>query len=274
MVLKELIIGIKGAGEMASGVAWRLHQSNIKNIFMMETKNPLAVRRRVSFCESVYDGHIQVQGVGAVSASNRKEIKSAWENNTIPVIIDPGWESIKVIQPQVVIDAIIAKKNLGTSQKDARLVIGLGPGFEAGKDVHMVVETHRGHHMGKVILKGKPEANTGIPGSIKGVTKERVLRAPCSGIFHTDSDIGTMVKKGDIIGYVDETKDKKISKNIVHAQIDGILRGMIRPNTRVRQQMKIGDIDPRGNIECTSISEKSRAVAGGVLEAILRTFNV
>ena len=274
MVLNELIIGIKGAGEMASGVAWRLHRSNIKNIFMMETKNPLAVRRRVSFCESVYDGHIQVQGVGAVSASNRKEIKSAWENNTIPVIIDPGWESIKVIQPQVVIDAIIAKKNLGTSQKDARLVIGLGPGFEAGKDVHMVVETHRGHHMGKVILKGKPEANTGIPGSIKGVTKERVLRAPCSGIFHTDSDIGTMVKKGDIIGYVDETKDKKISKNIVHAQIDGILRGMIRPNTRVRQQMKIGDIDPRGNIECTSISEKSRAVAGGVLEAILRTFNV
>lgn len=267
MVLNELIIGIKGAGEMASGVAWRLHRSNIKNIFMMETKNPLAVRRRASFCESVHDGHIQVQGVGAVHASTREEIKSAWANNTIPVIIDPGWESIKRIQPQVVIDAIIAKKNLGTSRGEAQLVIGLGPGFEAGKDVHMVIETHRGHHMGRVILKGKPEANTGVPGPIKGFTKERVLRAPCSGIFHTDSNIGTMVKKGDIIGWVDE-------KN-VHAQIDGILRGMIRPNTRVRQQMKIGDIDPRGNIAyCASISEKSRAIAGGVIEAILRTFNL
>ncbi len=264
--MNDLVIGIKGAGEMATGVAWRLYQSNIRSIFMMETENPLAVRRQASFCEAVHDGLIMVEGVEALHISTPDDIGSAWENGIIPILIDPGWESIEIIQPHVVIDAIVAKKNLGTNPGEAPLVIGLGPGFEAGKDVHLVIETNRGHNMGRVIQKGLPEINTGIPGPINGFTKERVLRAPCSGIFYSDSDIGTKVKKGDVIG--------RVGKAAVHAQINGILRGMIRTNTRVSQQMKIGDIDPRENSEyCATISEKARAIAGGVLEAILGHYN-
>lgn len=264
--IHELIIGIKGAGEMATGLAWRLFQSNFKHIFMMEIQNPMAVRRRVSFCEAVHDGEIIVEDLKAKKVTTINQIHSAWENNNIPVIVDPDWESIKVIRPHVMIDAIIAKKNLGTSLSDAPLVIGLGPGFEAGKDVHMAIETNRGHNLGRIILKGCPEPNTGAPGNINGYTKERVLRSPCSGIFTSSLTIGTLVKKNDIVGYVDDKP--------VIALIDGVLRGRIRHNIRVTDKLKIGDIDPRGNRQyCTTISEKARAIGGSVLEAILRKYN-
>jgi xanthine dehydrogenase accessory factor len=272
--IKELIIAIKGAGEMATGVAWRLFQSNFKNIFMMEIKNPLAVRRQVSFCEVVHndkiddiiDEKIIVEGVEATKILNPNDIRNAWNSNSIPVIVDPDWESIKAIRPHVVIDAIIAKKNLGTNLSEAPLVIGLGPGFEAGRDVHMVIETNRGHNLGRIILNGCAEPNTGAPGNINGYTKERVLRSPCSGIFKSSLNIGTLVKQNDVIGHVDD-------KPVV-AQIDGVLRGQIRNNTMVTEQLKIGDIDPRGNRQhCTTISEKARAIGGSVLEAILRKYN-
>ena len=151
--IKDLIIAIKGAGEMATGTACRLFQSNFKNIFMMETPNPMAVRRQASFSEAVHDGKIIVEGVQAQKALQTDEFQTIWESNSIPVIIDPDWKSIKEIKPHVVIDAIIAKKNLGTNLLEASLVIGLGPGFDAGKDVHMAIETNRGHNLGRVILK-------------------------------------------------------------------------------------------------------------------------
>ncbi|MCK5695611.1 MAG: EF2563 family selenium-dependent molybdenum hydroxylase system protein [Desulfobacula sp.] len=264
--ISELIIAIKGAGEMATGLACRLFQSNFKNIFMMEIQSPMAVRRQVSFCEAVHDEEIIVEGLKAKKVSDINEIRSAWESNSIPVIVDPAWEFIKAIRPHVVIDAIIAKKNLGTNLSEAPLVIGLGPGFEAGKDVHMAIETNRGHNLGRIILKGCPEPNTGAPGNINGYTIERVLRSPCTGIFTSSLSIGTLVKKNDVIGYVDNQP--------VITQIDGIIRGQIRNNINVTDKLKIGDIDPRGNVEyCTTISEKARAIGGSVLEAILKKYN-
>ncbi|MCD4720842.1 MAG: EF2563 family selenium-dependent molybdenum hydroxylase system protein [Desulfobacula sp.] len=264
--ISELIIAVKGAGEMATGLACRLFQSNFKHIFMMEIQNPMAVRRQVSFCEAIHDGEIIVEGLKAKKVLHPNDIRAAWDNNSIPVIVDPGWESIKAIRPHVVIDAIIAKKNLGTNLLEAPLVIGLGPGFEAGKDVHMAIETNRGHNLGRIILKGCPEPNTGAPGNIDGYTIERVVRAPCTGIFTSSLSIGTLVKKNDVVGYVD-------NKPVI-TQIDGIVRGQIRNNISVTDKLKIGDIDPRGNIEyCTTVSEKARAIGGSVLEAILRKYN-
>jgi xanthine dehydrogenase accessory factor len=268
--IKELIIAVKGAGEMATGVAWRLFQSNFKNIFMMEIENPMAVRRHVSFCEVVHNDNIDekniVEGVEAEKVLQPDDFRTAWDNNCIPVIVDPDWKSIKAIRPHVVVDAIIAKKNLGTNLSEAPLVIGLGPGFEAGKDVHMVIETNRGHNLGRIILNGCAEPNTGAPGNIDGHTRKRVLRSPCSGIFKSSLTIGTLVKQNDVVGHVD-------GKPVV-AQIDGVLRGQIRNNTMVTEQLKIGDIDPRGNRQhCTTISEKARAIGGSVLEAILRKYN-
>lgn len=264
--IKDLVIAIKGAGEMASGIAWRLFQSHFKYLFMMETQYPMAVRRNVSFCEAVHEETITVEGVRAKHVFDTRDFHSAWETGSIPVIVDPEWNAIKAMKPHVVIDAILAKKNLGTHLSDAPLVIGLGPGFEAGKDVHMAIETNRGHYLGRVLLTGCPEPNTGVPGNIGGFTGERVLRAPCSGVFSSDVPIGTHVKKNDVVGHVNNVP--------VISQIDGILRGRIRNRTNVADQVKIGDIDPRGNIDyCHTISEKARAIGGSVLEAILRKYN-
>lgn len=265
--INEITIGIKSGGEIATGIAWRLFISNFKNIFMMETQNPMAVRRKVSFCEAVHDDIAVVEGVEAVKVLKSDDIPEVWKQSQIPVIVDPDWSCLKAIQPHVVIDAIIAKKNLGTRLSDAPLVIGLGPGFEAGRDVHIVIETNRGHNLGRVIVKGCPEPDTGIPGNIGGYTEKRVVRAPCSGIFSSSLPIGMQVKKDDIIGHVG---DKPVT-----AQIDGVLRGQIRDSTKVKEKLKIGDIDPRGNVEyCTTISEKARAIGGSVLEAILRRYNL
>jgi len=268
--LKDLVIAVKGAGEMATGIAWHLFQSNFKHIFMMEREHPFAVRRQVSFCEAVHDGSISVEGVTAKKVSSIDQIRTAWDNNYIPVVVDPGWDTIRAIQPQVVIDAIIAKKNLGTHLSEAKLVIGLGPGFKACKDVHMVIETNRGHNLGRIISQGCAEPNTGIPGNIGGYTKKRVVRAPCKGKFTSSLSIGALVKKGDVIGKVENITGKQL----VTAQIAGVLRGQIRNNTMVKDNLKIGDIDPRGQIEyCATISEKARSIAGSLLEAILRKYN-
>lgn len=251
---------------MASAVAWRLYSSNMHRILMLETATPLAVRREVSFCEAVYDGSKQVEGVEAIRADNEDETRAAWTQAKIAVVVDPAWKMLDSIKPNVMTDAILAKKNLGTRIREAPLVIGLGPGFVAGRDVHFVIETHRGHDLGRIISAGAAGANTGIPGSIGGYTEERVLRAPCDGKFETRCAIGDMVKKGDRIGVV--------AADPVRAQIDGVLRGLIRGSTKVRAGLKIGDIDPRGDVNyCHTISDKSRAISGSVLEAILRIYN-
>jgi xanthine dehydrogenase accessory factor len=264
--VKDLVIAVKGAGEMATGIACRLFRANLTHVIMLETDHPMAVRRKVCFCEAVYDSAACVEGIHAQRISRMEEIAQTWKNGAIPVLVDPEWKALKSLSPHVVIDAIIAKRNLGTRRSEAGLVIGLGPGFDAGNDVHLVIETNRGHNLGRIIEKGLPEPNTGIPGEIRGFTSERVLRAPCAGVFASDLTIGTPVKKADVIGHVDATP--------VFCQIDGVLRGLIRNHTRVTEKLKIGDIDPRGNPAfCTTISEKARAIGGSVLEAILRTYN-
>jgi len=251
---------------MASAVAWRLHMANLRRIFMLETERPIAVRRAVSFCEAVYDGEQDVEGVKAVFVHTSDEIKKCWANHEIAVAADPRWRILQELKADVVVDAILAKKNLGTNLSEAELVIGLGPGFSAGKDVHWVIETNRGHNLGRVIASGGAEPNTGVPGAIGGFTEERVLRAPADGIFQTRMKIGDFVKQGDVIGRVEESE--------VKARIDGVLRGLIRSESRVHPGLKIGDIDPRSDASyCTTISDKARAISGSVLEVILRVYN-
>ena len=240
--------------------------SNIRQILMLETPSPLAVRREVSFCEAVLDDRQTVEGVEARVANDETVIREAWAREQIAVTVDPDWKMLGRFEPHVVIDAILAKKNLGTHLDEAPLVIGLGPGFTAGQDVHLVIETNRGHNLGRIISSGAAEPNTGIPGSIGGYTEERVLRAPCGGDFNARCAIGDQVKKGDTVATV--------AGDTVKAKIDGVLRGLIRSSSQVRQGMKLGDIDPRGSVDyCHTISDKARAISGSVLEAILRYYN-
>ncbi len=265
--LNQIIIVVKGAGEMASAVVWRLHMANFRNILMLETANPLAVRREVSFCEAVHDGEKDVESVRAVRVKHPDEIKPCWKKGEIAVMVDPRWQTFKVLKPEVIVDAVLAKKNLGSNKDEASLVIGLGPGFTAGKDVHLVIETNRGHNLGRIITSGEAEPNTGIPGAIGGFTEERVLRAPADGEFRPVRNIGDCVKKDEILG--------SVAGEDVRAGIDGVLRGLIRPKNQVTRGLKIGDIDPRGEVGyCYTISDKARAIGGSVLEAILRSFNV
>ena len=264
--LSELTIVIKGAGEMASAIAWRLYMANFKKILMLETAQPLAVRRRVSFCEALHDGSQTVEGVKAIMADAIGGIQTAWEQGVIAVVADPEWLLSQQVRPKVAVDAILAKKNLGTRMTDAELVIGLGPGFTAGQDVHMVIETNRGHGLGRILTTGSAQTNTGVPGSIAGYTRKRVLRAPAAGHFQTTRSIGDLVKAEEIIGTV-------TGKNVT-SMIDGVLRGLIRSETEVTRGLKIGDVDPRGQRQhCYTISEKARAIGGSVLEAVLRVYN-
>ena len=264
--IEELVILIRGAGEMASGVAHRLYQSHFK-ICMVEISHPLAVRREVSFCEAIYEGEKEVEGVRAKFISTPQEIQSVWEEGKIPLLVDPdGKKTRNFLKPDALVDAIIAKKNLGTQMRDAPLVIGLGPGFTAGEDVHIVIETNRGQNLGKMILNGTAEPDTGIPGETGGFTVERVLRTMKKGIFHSHKSIGDRVSKGSVVAVVDDFP--------VIAKISGMVRGLIRDGVEVRRGMKVGDIDPRGKRElCFTVSDKARAIGGGVLEAILYWFN-
>jgi xanthine dehydrogenase accessory factor len=265
--LSDLKIIVKGAGEMATGTAWRLHQSGFRKILMTEVEAPLAVRRLVSFCEAVCEGTSVVEGLQADRVQSVDQVSDLWQAGRIPVIVDPDNVSWPMIQPHVLIDAILAKKNLGLTKDQAPLVIAMGPGFEAGEDAHYVVETNRGHHLGRLISEGPASPDTGVPGNIAGHSSDRVLRAPGNGPFVTDMKIGDMVTEEQIIG--------NVTGSPVATAVDGVLRGLIRPGTTVTAGLKIGDVDPRGDIEyCTTISEKARAIGGTVLEAILRCYNV
>ncbi|WP_240744798.1 selenium-dependent molybdenum cofactor biosynthesis protein YqeB [Desulforhopalus sp. IMCC35007] len=264
-MLGEMIIAIKGAGDIASGVAVRLRKSGFRKIFMLEVPQPVAVRRKVTFCEAVYEGQALVEDIRAIRVSETTELEAIWDAGNIAVLVDPQWNSLKQIKADVVVDAILAKTNLGTRKDEASLVIGLGPGFTVGKDVHRIVETKRGHDLGRVIENGSAIANTGIPGSVDGYTTERVVRSPADGIFTVYSSICDIVKPGDIIG--------RVAGENVNAEIAGVIRGLIRPDCKVTRGMKIGDIDPRADVrKCFSVSDKARSVGGGVLESILAMF--
>jgi len=234
---------------------------------MTEIARPTAVRRTVSFAEAVWEGTATVEGVEAMVAPSIEAAGEILAIGRIPVLVDPDANCLPWFRPDAVVDAILAKRNTGTDITDAPLVIAVGPGFEVGVDCHAAVETQRGHDLGRVILEGSAAPNTGIPAEIGGHDKKRVLRAPASGIFLpvVGMEIGTRVKPGDIVGWVDEAP--------VAVEIDGILRGVLAPGVPVAVDTKCGDVDPRCELDhCYTISDKARAVGGGVLEAILRLY--
>jgi len=265
MSLRDKRVLIRGGGELASGVAHRLHSAHF-SVLMTEVPEPQAVRRQVSFCESVYDETKTVEGVTARLVQGLEEIQAAWSRGEIALMVDPEARIREVLHPEVEIDATIAKCNIGTHMIDAPLVIGLGVGFTARKDVHIVIETNRGHNLGRVITDGQAEPDTGKPGFIGGYSTERVMRAPANGTFHAVKHIGDLVVAGDIVASVGQEPMRTI--------IPGVIRGLLRNGTSVTKGMKSGDVDPRGNLDyVNTISEKGRAVAGGVLEAILTRFN-
>lgn len=263
--LTGLSVVVKGAGEMASGIAHRLYRAGIRRIAMLEMERPLCVRRFVSFCEAVHDGTADVEDVSARLAGDVSEIASIWEADRIAVIVDPAWKTIGILSPDIVIDAVMAKRNLGTGKDEGPFVIGVGPDFVAPRDVHAVVESNRGHDLGRVIYDGSAEPYTGTPGEMKGVGKERVLRAPQAGPVKHVRGIGEDVKQGDLVLYVGDSP--------VYAPFDGLVRGLIR-EMDVDKAEKVGDVDPRAKKEyCHTISDKARAIGGGVLEAILHEYN-
>lgn len=301
IIKKNLLIICRGAGDLATGIIHRLHRAGHR-VIALETDYPAAIRRQVSFCEAVYDGSAVVEGVTArlvpalADAETDTETYS-WENDTpaahivsekwdssaieavleageVPLLIDQKGESIALLKPDVVVDAIIAKKNLGTTINMAPLVIGVGPGFTAGQDVHLVIESMRGHNLARIITDGMAQPNTGVPGNIAGFTSERVIHAPAAGYIHDVRKIGDIVQKGDEIAriYPDkESYDNALSEYVpVNATITGIIRGLIREGYYFREGFKIADIDPRESelTNCFTISDKARSIAGSVLEAV------
>lgn len=271
MKKSDLII-VRGAGDLATGTIHRLKKSGFR-LLVLETDQPAAIRRQVALSEAVYSKSACVEGVEAVRVKDEKQMIDAWENGKVPVLVDPKGESIASMQPKVVVDAILAKRNLGTNKNMAPLTIALGPGFEAGVDVDVVIETKRGHNLGRVIREGSAYPNTGIPGIIGGYGAERVIHAPAEGILKNKSKIGDIVEKGQVIAVI-EASDKEnvadIKKTEVTATIDGLLRGLIRDNYPVTKGFKIADIDPRKEelANCFTISDKARCIAGSVLEVI------
>ncbi len=255
------MILIKGAGDLATGVAHRLKKCGF-NIVMTEISEPTMVRRTVAFSQAVYDKEVEVEGIKAVLASEKQDIYNIIEDGNIAVLVDEEAKIVDEIKPDIIIDAIIAKKNLGININDAKIVIALGPGFTAGVDCHCVVETKRGHYLGKTIYSGSAIPNTGVPGAIGGYTKERIIRATGDGKISPVANIGDYVEKGDIVAYVNETP--------IFVEINGIVRGMLQKDVKVFKGMKCGDIDPRCEKDhCFTISDKARSIGGGVLEAIL-----
>lgn len=257
-----MLVVIRGAGDLASGIALRLHHARLR-VVMTDLPKPTAIRRTVCFSQALLHGKMQVEDVTACAAQSSPEALQIVENGQIAVLADPQASCIPELRPQVVVDAILAKKNLGTKITDAPCVIGVGPGFTAGVDCHACVETMRGHTLGRVITKGSPLPNTNIPGLIGGFAGERVLRAPDDGVFCQCLEIGAFVRQGDTAGTVNGVP--------MICQIDGMLRGILADGTPVFRGMKAGDVDPRGVREyCQMVSDKALAIGGGVLEAILR----
>lgn len=254
-------VWIKGAGDLASGIATRLYRCGFE-IVMTDIPVPTTVRRTVAFSPCVYQGNAKVEDIEAVFCKNQEEIHLAHRSKKIAVVIDPDRKMQTEYAPKIVVDAIIAKRNIATSKDEAGIVIGVGPGFEAGVDCDAIVETKRGHELGKVIWRGSAIPNTGVPGLIGGYGKERIIRAEADGEFKGLVQISDTVKAGDVVG---ESGGVKII-----AQIDGVVRGLLQDGVMVKKGMKSGDIDPRAiKDHCFSVSDKARAIGGGVLEAIL-----
>ncbi|QVK20816.1 EF2563 family selenium-dependent molybdenum hydroxylase system protein [Mycoplasmatota bacterium] len=256
------VIIVRGAGDLASGIIYKLNKSGFK-IIALEIDNPTSIRRKVSFSEAIYDEVCNVEDLEAVKCKTIEEVKECLDDDNVAVMVDPKVEILNEIKPIALVDSILAKKNIGTRIDMADIVIGVGPGFYASSDSHAVIETKRGHDLGKIYYKGSAKENTGVPGDIAGYSKERVFHSPADGI------INNYVKIGDIV----EKNEKIFSVNGIDvlAPFSGVIRGVIKNGFKVHEGMKVADIDPRLDEvkNCITISEKARCIAGGVLEAIL-----
>ena len=265
---RDLVI-VRGGGDLATGTVWMLHRAGFA-VLILESAYPSAIRRSVAFCEAVYEKTQTVEGVTACLAQDRAQALSLLADGKIPVLADPTGDCISAFREEsadvrlvALVDAIIAKKNLGTTMDMAPFVIALGPGFTAGLDCHAVVETMRGHNLGRVYYEGSALPNTGIPGLIAGHGADRVIHAPAAGTFRATASIGDLVRQGDVIGHIDDTP--------VTAGIDGLLRGILRNGFHVNKGCKTADIDPRPEEQdnCFTISDKARTIGGGVLCAVM-----
>lgn len=268
----ELVI-VRGAGDLATGIVYSLYKAHLK-IIILETQYPSSIRRKVSLSEAVYDGESKVEDIEAVLVKSYEEALNIIANKNytkIPILIDPNCDILKNIKPTFLIDAIIAKKNLGTNKSMAKYTIALGPGFTAGKDCDIVIETMRGHNLGRMYLEGEAIPNTGIPGNIGGKEAERVIHASSDGIIENVKNIGDFVKEKEVIAYINNNNEKIE----VLATFDGLLRGIIKDGFKVHKGLKIADIDPRKSEydNCFTISDKARNLGGSVLTAMMYLYN-
>lgn len=256
---------VRGAGDISTGTIYRLFRAGF-GVLALEAERPSAIRRRVAFSEAVYDGTATVEGVTAVRIDSVEETGATLARGLVPLLVDPAGESIRRLRPAVVVDAMLAKRNLGTSMDMAPLTVALGPGFEAGRDAHYVIETMRGHDLGRIIASGSAAPNTGIPGVIGGYGAERVIHAPAAGVFRMRRDIGSVLEAGEAVGFID-TPEGAIP---VQTKIAGLLRGVLRDGYTVSKGFKLADVDPRLDQlkNCATISDKARCIAGSVLELV------
>ncbi|WP_434511415.1 selenium-dependent molybdenum cofactor biosynthesis protein YqeB [Desulfitobacterium sp. AusDCA] len=258
---------IRGAGEQASGVAWALVKAGFR-VIMTEVEQPLMVRWPVSYgtAAAAEERRWTVEGITAYHVTSADQFEDKWAAGGIPILVDPELTCLKKFQPVILVDAIMAKRNLGTCRDMAPLTIGLGPGFTAGKDVHVVIETNRGHNLGRIILEGTAEPNTGVPGDVAGYSWERVVYSSQAGTFRAARKIGERVARGDVLGIIEGEQ----RQDSVLSPLGGIVRGLIQTGTYVASHIKIGDIDPREEKEyCWTISDKARAIGAAVLLSIL-----
>jgi xanthine dehydrogenase accessory factor len=257
----SLRVVVKGGGDLGTGVAWRLQRCGF-HVLVTETAQPTVIRRAVAFASAVYEGAIVVDGLTARLVADETGVKGCWAAGEVPVLVDPDGMALQKLQPDAVVDAVMAKRNTGTGIDAAPVVVALGPGFTAGADCHAVVETNRGHNLGRVLLKGSAEPDTGVPGTLGGQSAKRVLRAPVPGAFQATRSIGDAVRAGDQVALVDGVP--------VRSQLDGVVRGLLYDGICVSAGLKVGDVDPRGVVShCFTISDKALAIGGGVVEAIL-----
>ena len=263
---RDDLIVVRGGGDLATGTIHRLCSAGLR-VLVLETEYPAAIRRQVSLCEAVYEGETTVEGLRAVRVEDLTGAETVWASGAVPVLVDPEGQSIAAAKPAVVVDAILAKKNLGTTRAMAPLTIALGPGFAAGRDVDFVVETKRGHKLGRIITEGEAIPNTGVPGVIGGYGAERVIHAPAAGIFRDVRTIADFVEAGETIAVIETPEGEKIP---VTTQIAGILRGLLRDGYPVTKGFKVADVDPRKTEleNCFLISDKARCIAGSVLELV------
>jgi xanthine dehydrogenase accessory factor len=258
---RDWTVVVKGGGDLGTGVVYRLHRAGLR-VLVTELPAPLVIRRAVALASAVYQGFVQVEGIVGRRVERDQEIRDAWQRGEVPVLIDPQTAVLSRLRPTVLIDAILAKKKLGTRIDAAPVVVALGPGFVAGRDAHAVIETQRGHYLGRAIYEGAAAPNTGVPGSTRGVTSQRLLRASAAGRFEPACRIGDQVQAGQVVARVDGAP--------VRAAIDGVVRGLLADGLAVTAGLKVGDVDPRGIVDhCFTISDKALAIGGGVLEALL-----